>query len=109
MNQVDKSEFDRSDRHDLFRTLLRYRLTLYDAENVWSGVVECSPNIALAIHASKSLYQNHIKPVSEVVDRMLMLLMGDDYDKSFAEEELLPYGYPDVTDEELADRILENF
>lgn len=109
MNQVDKSEFDRSDRCALFRTLLRYRLTLYDAENVWSGVVECSPTIALAIHASKSLYQNHIKPVSEVVDRMLMLLMGDDYDKSFAEEELLPYGYPDVTDEELEDRILENF
>lgn len=61
------------------------------------------------LHATKSLYQIHIKPVSEVVDRMLMLLMGDDYDKSFTEEELLPYGYPDVTDEELEDRILENF
>ena len=40
---------------------------------------------------------------------MLVLLMGDDYGKSFSEEELLPFGYPDVTDEELENMILDNF
>jgi hypothetical protein len=42
------------------------------------------------------------------MDRMLVLLMGDDYDKSFTEMELLSFGYPDVTDEELEDMILDN-
>ena len=32
---------------------------------------------------------------------MLLLLMGDDFDKTFTEEELFEYGYPDVTDKEL--------
>jgi hypothetical protein len=36
-----------------------------------------------------------------IVDRMLILLMGDDYDKTFTEEELYEYGYPKISDEEL--------
>jgi hypothetical protein len=40
---------------------------------------------------------------------MLVLLMGDDFDRSFTEEELLPFGYPDVTDDELENMILDNF
>ena len=43
------------------------------------------------------------------LDRMLVLLMGDDFDKSFTEEELLPFGYPDVTDDELENMTLDNF
>ena len=39
----------------------------------------------------------------------LSILMGDDYDKSFTEAELLPFGYPDVTDRELQDMILDNW
>lgn len=38
-----------------------------------------------------------------------MLLMGDDYDKSFIEAELLPYGYPDVTNKELEDMTFDNW
>ena len=49
------------------------------------------------------------KTVCNIIDRMLVLLMGDDFGKSFSEEELLPFGYPDVTDEELEDMILDNF
>ena len=40
---------------------------------------------------------------------VLVLLMGDDYDKSFTEAGLLSYGYPDVTDRELEDMILDNW
>jgi len=96
-------------RRDLFETLFRYRKSLYKVENIWSGVMECSHTIALAIKATNSMYQTHFKAASDVLDRMLVLLMGDDYDKSFIEAELLPYGYPDVTDEELEDMIFDNW
>lgn len=57
------------------------------------GKEECSHTIALGIKAANSMYQTHIKTASDVLDRMLVLLMGDDYDKSFTEAELLPFEY----------------
>lgn len=97
------------ERRDLFETLFRYRKKLYIVENIWSGVMECSHTIALGIKATNSMYQTHIKAASDILDRMLVLLMGDDYDRSFTEAELLPYGYPDVTDKELEDMVLDNW
>ena len=97
------------ERKDLFETLFRYRKSLYKVENTWSGVMECSHTIALGIKVTNSIYQTHIKAASNVLDRMLVLLMGDDYDKSFTEAELLPFGYPDVTDRELEDMILDSW
>ena len=97
------------ERRDLFEALFRYRKRLYQVKNIWAGVMECSHVIALGIKATNSLYQTHIKAASDVIDRMLVLLMGDDYDRSFSEEKLLPIGYPNVTDEELEDMILDNW
>lgn len=97
------------ERRDLFETLFCYRKSLYKVENTWSGVMECSHTVAIGIKATDRIYQKHIKAASDVLDRMLVLLMGDDYDKSFTEEELLPFGYPDVTDKELEDMILDNW
>lgn len=97
------------ERKDMFKTLFRYRKSLDKVENTWSGVMECSHTKALGIKATDSLYQTHIKAASGVIDRMLVLLMGDDYDKSFTETELLPYGYPDVTDGESEDMIFDNW
>ena len=100
---------DSEERQDLFKALFRYRKNLYKVGNIWAGVMECSHVIALGIKATNSLYQTHIKAASVVLDRMLVLLMGDDYDKSFSEEKLLPFGYPNVTDEELQNMILDNW
>lgn len=97
------------ERKNLFETLFRYRKSLYRVENTWSGVMECSHTVAIGIKATDRIYQKHIKAASDDLDRMLVLLMGDDYDKSFTEAELLPFGYPDVTDEELEDMILDNW
>jgi len=97
------------ERQDLFEALFRYRKSMYQVENIWSGVRECSHVIALGIKATNSLYQTHIKIAGDILDRMLVLLMGDDYDRSFSEEKLLPFGYPNVTDEELEDMILDNW
>lgn len=97
------------ERRDLFKTLFQYRKSLDKVENTWSGVMECSHIVAIGIKATDNLYQTHIKAASDILDRMLVLLMGDDYDKSFTEAELLPYGYPYVTDRELEDMILDNW
>lgn len=99
---------DSFDRGAIFEILYRYRKSLYKTEHIWSDVLECSRSVALAIKTTNSLYKRHIKEVSDTIDSMLLLLMGDDYDKTFTEEELLPFDYPDFTDEELEDMILDN-
>ncbi len=96
-------------RKELLKSLFCYRKSLYKVENLWSGLTECSQAVALAYRLTSNLNKTQIKAVSDVIDRMLVLLMGDDYDKSFSEEELLPFGYPDVTDKELEDMIFDNW
>lgn len=100
---VDSPDFHRNEYDVLqfFRELFRYRKKLYKLSMVWGGVWECSRSIGLVIETTTYLHHKQIRPVCEVIDRMLILLMGDDYDKSFTEKELFQYGYPDVTDEEL--------
>ena len=85
----------------IFQTFLNYRMELLKLERIWSGVLECNMPIGIAINATTFLYRNHITPACKIIDRILILLMGDDFDKTFTEEELFQYGYPDVTDEEL--------
>ena len=108
--RIDGSRFIRGNRdiHHLFMALFEYRKRLYEVEHAWSGLLECPMSVVMVVQATSSLYQKHIKAVSDVIDRMLVLLMGDDYDKTFTEEELLPFGYPDVTDDELREMICEN-
>ena len=101
--KVDAPDFFERE-HDiiwLFQTFLKYRMELLKLERIWSGVLECNMPIGIAINATEFLYYNHITPVCKIIDRILVLLMGDDFDKTFTEEELFQYGYPDVTDEEL--------
>ena len=97
------------ERRDLFEALFRYRKSLYQVENIWSGMRECSHAVALAYKVTNILNRTQLKTISDIIDRMLVLLMGDDYDRSFSEEKLLPFGYPNVTDEELEDMILDNW
>ena len=107
--RVDDARFIRSsrERHYLFKALFEFRKCLYEVEDVWSGLLACPMSVFMVCSATKGLYTKHIKEVRDTIDRMLVLLMGDDFDRSFTEEELLPFGYPDVTDEELKDKILE--
>ena len=92
---------DEWDIQTAFEKLFEFRKGLYSLEQLWSGVLECSYSIGMISRAMNTIYSKHIKDVSETIDRMLILLMGDDFDRSFTEEDLLPFGYPDVTDEEL--------
>ena len=110
-DQVDDARFISGSRdiYHLFMALFKYRKCLYEVENVWSGLIECPISVSMIYHATNGLCSNNIKKVSDIIDQMLVMLMGDDFNRSFTEEELLPFGYPDVTDEELEDMILDNF
>lgn len=99
--------FDRDVQY-LFKSLFRYRKSLYDLEHIWSGILECPRSVTVVVYATEDLYNKHIKEVCKTIDKLLILLMGDIFDRSFTEEELLPFGYPDVTDEELDTMILDN-
>ena len=109
--EINDARFIRGSRdiYYLFEALFEYRKSLYEVENVWSGLMECPMSVSIVVSATKDLYAKHIKGISETIDKMLVLLMGDDFDRSFTEEELLPFGYPDVTDEELENMILDNY
>lgn len=107
---INDARFIRGSRdiYYLFKALFEYRKCLYEVENVWSGLIECPMSVGIVVSATKSLYVKHIKEICDTIDRMIVLLMGDGFERSFTEEELLPFGYPDVTDDELEDMILNN-
>jgi len=99
---------DVRERQSLFDQLFKYRRMLYEIEHAWSGIWECTESEIPVFKATDKLYKEHIKYVTDTVQRMLILLMGDDYDHSFTEQELLQFGYPEITDDELQDMILDN-
>lgn len=103
MRGVDASNIlkEEHDRLSFFKKLFKYRKELYCLDMIWSGVLECSRPIGMVIETTDYLFQKKIRPACDVIDRMLILLMGDEFDKTFTEEDLLSYGYPDVTDDEL--------
>lgn len=85
----------------IYKSLFRYRKELLSLGMKWYCVLECCKSMGMIIEVTTTLFQKQIRPVCDVIDRMLILLLGDDYDRTFTEEELFQYGYPDVTDEEL--------
>ena len=74
-------------RMQLFSFLFRYRFAIYKLATHWDNVLE---------------------NINETLDKLLLLLLGDGFDKTFTEKELLEdYDYPNVTDEELHEMELE--
>lgn len=107
---VDLNAFNKEmDIRVAFEKLFEYRKRLYALERLWSGVLGCRQSVGMIYAVTNRLYQDNIKSVSDIIDRMLILLMGDDYDQSFSEKELLKYGYPNVTDDEIQDLEIETF
>ena len=100
---IDKPDYL---KHDIevsivFRNLMEYRRRLYAAEDIWSGMMECSQSIGSIYQMTQGLNSEFLWPLCKIVDKMIILLMGDDYDKTFTEEELYEYGYPKISDEEI--------
>lgn len=100
---IDKADYLECDVEVfiVFREMMAYRKRLQAVENIWSGMMECSQSIGTIYEMTHNLNCEHLWPLCQIVDKMLMLLMGDDYDKTFTDEELYEYGFPEISDEQL--------
>lgn len=106
---VDDPDFLNSGTDIVFRKLMEYRKKLYAVEIIWLGMMECSRSVGVIYQVTKDMTREYIYPMCQIIDRMLILLMGDDYDKTFNTDELIQYGYPNVTDEELEQMVREEW
>lgn len=100
---VDSPDYLKSDMdvYLVFSKLMDYRRRLNAIDDVWSGMMECSRTIGSIFEVTRDMAKTYLWPMCQILDRMLILLMGDDYDNTFTTEELRQFGYPDVTDDEL--------
>lgn len=76
LSSTNRAEY----RADLFEIFFQYKKKLYSLEHIWSGVMECTPSIYLGIMITNDLTKSYLKEMTAIVDRILILLMGDDYD-----------------------------
>ena len=95
-------------RMQLFSLLFRYRLETYKLSTYWNNVSETDIVGGIAIDMTEKLYNEKIESINETLDKLLLFLLGDGFDKTFTERELLEeYDYPNVTDEKLHEMELE--
>lgn len=90
-----------TDLLSVFNILMKYRKTLFALESMQTEAENHNKSDSAIHEAIGNMNGKHILPLCKVLDRMLILLMGDLYDRTFTAEDLLQYGYPDVSDEEL--------
>lgn len=71
-------------------------------------MVECCHSVGETYsYISRSILSSQ-KELLDKIKRILVLMMGDDFDKEISEVELIEkYGYPEVTDEELYNMRIE--
>lgn len=88
----------------IFSILFRYKREILKLSTCWNNVGATNRVEDIAIDITKKLYKEKMKDINDTLDKLLLLLLGDDFDKTITERELLEkYDYPNVTDEELRD------
>ena len=99
--QINTLRYLRKYRETLFEELLNYRLQCRHVINHWKGCIEGALGGMLIGITGKLISSNLTKDVKQL-DRLLILMLGDGYDKSFSERELITnFNYPAITDSEL--------
>lgn len=99
----------RDSRELLFHSLLKYRLECGRVINHWQGCYEGILCVML-VGISKNIISTNFEKDVKRLDRLLILMMGDGYDKSISERELITnFNYPTVTDSELKELELEYY
>ena len=97
------------DRQSIFYSLLRYRGNVEKLISTFSGLMEASPGGSLAVKAIKSLYNPKLIEANDIIDDVLVDLLGQRFKQSFSISELTEkYGYPSTTDSELIDWEIDN-
>lgn len=89
-------------RGTIFKLLLDYRVSLLKMKNHWNGVLECNEAGCIAIMSTKNMFRNSFNDLDKKLEHILILLLGDDFERTFTETELIQqYDYPAISDKEL--------
>ena len=96
-------------RLGMFVSLLIYRLQLESIHYAYNGVYEYGKDFAYGMTYAQNVNKEIMQLVKEKVDRLIFLLLGDKYDKTFTVSELKEkYGYPSLSDQELQQVIFDD-
>ena len=97
------------DRQTIFYALLKFRVNVEKLISTFSGLIETTSGGSLAVNAIKSLYNPRLIEANDIIDDILVDLLGQRFKKSFSISELTEkYGYPSTTDSELIDWEIDN-
>ena len=97
------------DRQTIFYSLLKFRVNVEILISTFSGLMETTPGGSLAVKAIKSLYNPKLIEANDIIDDILVDLLGQRFKQSFSISELTEkYGYPSTTDSELIDWEIDN-
>ena len=96
-------------RQEMFEALLMYRVNLDSINHTYDGVFECSRAFMNGICHTRAVNEEIMNLVNDKIDRVIFLLLGDKYEKTFTVGELREkYGYPNISDSKLSDAIIND-
>lgn len=105
-----RSHEEKEGRSMLINKLLRQRILSYDLATSNSGVLCCSSEESVGIYAFENLYNPFIAYCDNIIDDLIVLLLGKSLDGQYTTQELQEhYGYPKVTDTDLLDWDIDNW
>ena len=91
-----------NERQAIFHTLLKYRVNVQELMTTFSSFIEMTPGGSLASKSVVSLYNPKLIEANEIIDDILVDLLGQRFKQSFSIPELIEkYGYPSTSDSEL--------
>lgn len=98
-----------SDREQLLTILLRYRIAIEDFENMLSVKLDKRTGTYIGINVVQNLYHPEINNCNNIMDDMIVLLLGNTFKRAFTERELIErFDYPIITDRELFEWRINN-
>ena len=98
-----------NERQAIFHTLLKYRVNVQKLMTTFSSFIEMTPGGSLASKSVVSLYNPKLIEANEIIDDILVDLLGQRFKQCFSIPELTEkYGYPSTSDSELLDWEIDN-
>lgn len=106
---LTERDFDDMDlRKSFFSSLLCYYLVSDRYEPAYGGLLECSKEYYAGVSYARKVNDVVNQLISEKVLRVLLLLLGDKYDRTFTKKELCEkYHFPTDSEESIHEMIME--